>query len=61
VYSDDDLKQELIDEYRKLMQKAESEKEREELQKELTKELDDITPDGYDTRLVAVSTAKKVR
>ena len=55
VYSDDALKQELIDEYRKLMQKAESEKEREELQKELTKELDDITPDGYDTRLVAVA------
>ena len=42
------------------MRKANSEEEREELDKELKKELADITPEGYDTRLVAVSKPKKV-
>lgn len=60
VYSDEDLKQKIIDEYLEMMRKANSEEEREELDKELKKELADITPEGYDTRLVAVSKPKKV-
>jgi len=61
VYSDDDLKQKLIDEYLEMMRKANSQEEKDELDKELKKELADITPDGYDTRLVAVSKTKKTQ
>lgn len=61
VYSDEGQAQKIIDEYRKLMQQAGSQEEREELQKELTKELEDITPDSFDTRLVAVSKPKKTQ
>jgi len=58
VYSDENLRQKIIDEYLEMMRKANSQEERDNLDKELKKELADITPDGYDTRLVAVSKKK---